>query len=525
MKKYFLVAVLGLTAIATQAQEVGDALRYAQDNLTGTARFRALSGAFGALGGDLSSLNVNPAGSAIFANNQMTVTLSNFNNKNNSTYFGETNAEKTNTFDLNQAGAVFIFGSKNNGDWKKIAIGVNYENTNNFNNGVFSAGTNPTNSIDQYFLAFANRGNNGAPVPQQFVNREPGETISDLYSFLGSNLPNNQFPGLNGFDAQQAFLGFQGFLLDAVDENNENSTYVSNVPGGGNYFQTNEVYSTGYNGKLSFNLSTSYKDKFYFGLNLNSHFTDYTKSSSFTESNNAALSSNYTVSRLRFNNDLNTYGTGFSFQLGAIAKLTNEIRVGLAYESSTWYNLTDELSQSLTVVSANTSGELPADIIAPQVINVYEPYKLQTPSRVTGSFAYVFGKKGLLSIDYALKNYGSTQFKPANDFFFNSLNNEMSRTLDTSGELRIGGEYKIERLSLRGGYRYEQSPYVDNTTIGDLNGFSAGLGYNFGSTKVDLAYAYAKRNTQQGFFNQGFTDGASIDAINNTVSLTLLFEL
>lgn len=131
----------------------------------------------------------------------------------------------------------------------------------------------------------------------------------------------------------------------------------------------------------------------------------------------------------------------------------------------------------------------------------------------------------MISIDYALKNYGSAQFKPTNDFFFNSLNNEMNRTLDTSGELRIGGEYKIERLSLRGGYRYEQSPYVNNTTIGDLNGFSAGLGYNFGSTKVDLAYAYSKRNTQQGFFNTGFTDGATIDAINSTVSLTLLFEL
>jgi hypothetical protein len=39
-------------------------LRYSQDNLNGTARFRAM-GAFGALGGDLSSLNVNPAGSAI----------------------------------------------------------------------------------------------------------------------------------------------------------------------------------------------------------------------------------------------------------------------------------------------------------------------------------------------------------------------------------------------------------------------------------------------------------------------------
>ncbi len=89
----------------------------------------------------------------------------------------------------------------------------------------------------------------------------------------------------------------------------------------------------------------------------------------------------------------------------------------------------------------------------------------------------------------------------------------------------MGGEYKIERLSLRAGYRFEGSPYKDKTTVGDLNGFSAGLGYNFGGTKVDLSYAYAKRNSQQGFFSQGFKDGASIDAINNSVSLSLLFEL
>ena len=80
---------------------------------------------------------------------------------------------------------------------------------------------------------------------------------------------------------------------------------------------------------------------------------------------------------------MNTYGTGFSFQLGAIAKLTNEVRVGIAYESSTWYTLTDELSQRLVAVSANTSEELEPDVVDPQFINVYEPYKLQTPSKLT----------------------------------------------------------------------------------------------------------------------------------------------
>jgi long-subunit fatty acid transport protein len=58
------------------------------------------------------------------------------------------------------------------------------------------------------------------------------------------------------------------------------------------------------------------------------------------------------------------------------------------------------------------------------------------------------------------------------------------------------------------GYRFEQSPYKKQNNDRDLTGYSAGLGYNFGSTKVDLSYSYAKRNSQQGFFSQGFDDPA-----------------
>lgn len=516
MKKYIFLFALGFTASIAQSQEISDALLYSQENLNGTARFRAMSGAFGALGGDLSSINVNPAGSAIFSNNQMGLTLSSFNTKNNSSYFDTKTSDKENAIDLNQAGAVFVFHNRNDTNWKKISLGVNYENTNNFDNRFFSAGTNPTNSIDKYFLNYANTGYNGAPIPQEYVNRKTGESVSDLYSYLGSNLP-------YGFAAQQAMIAFykQGFIIDANDVNNPNSTYSSLVPAGGNYYQENSITSTGYNGKLSFNAATSYKDKIYIGLNLNSHFTDLQKTSRFYEDNSAPLTNDYTVSQIQFDNTLNTYGTGFSFQMGAIAKLTNEVRLGLAYESSTWYNLNDELSQKLTVVSSANNVKDLTDVVDPRVVNVYETYKLQTPSKLTGSFAYIFGKSGLISIDYAMKDYSKTKFKPG----YSALNNEMNSLLDTVGELRVGAEYRINALSLRGGYRYEQSPYKNGVTIGDLTGYSAGLGYNFGSTKLDLAYSYAKRNSQQGFFGQGFTDGAKIDAINNNVSLSLLFEL
>ncbi len=501
MKKYIFLLFAGFTLSVAQAQEITDAVRYAQDNLNGTARFRAMSGAFGALGGDLSSININPAGSAVFSNNQIAITLSNYNTKNNSDYFGTKTTQKDNSFDPNQAGGVFVFKNQNsNGNWKKISLAINYENTNNFNNSLFSAGTNPTNSAANYFLYYAN----GVPL---------------------NTLENSTYGELD-HGAQQAFLGYQGYVIDPVDSNNPNNTsYTSNVRPGGNYYQENNIYTKGYNGKLSFNAATSYKDKLYLGINLNSHFTDYTQSSSFYEDNNNTLDSNDRVNRLQFDNELYTHGTGFSFQIGAIAKITNEIRLGLAYESPTWYHLSDELSQKLVAVSSNTSGELPPDVVDPKITNYYAPYKLQTPSKFTGSFAYVFGKSGLISIDYAIKDYSNTKFQPENDSYYRDVNSYMSATLKSTNELRLGAEYKIKEWSLRGGYRYEQSPYKNATTIGDLNGYSAGLGYDFGSTKLDLAYSSAQRDSQQGFFSNGFTDGAKINSTNNNISLTLLFEL
>lgn len=158
MKKYISILLVGLSITTLQAQEttVDDALRLAVDNITGTARYRAMSGAFGAVGGDLSAINQNPAGSIFFNNNFGTVTGSMFNTKNSSRYFGTKTSDTDVSLDLNQFGAVFVF-KDNSGktDWKKFSVAVNYENTNNFGNSVYSAGTNPYNSIGNYFLNIA----------------------------------------------------------------------------------------------------------------------------------------------------------------------------------------------------------------------------------------------------------------------------------------------------------------------------------------------------------------------------------
>ena len=516
MKKFIFLLSIGFAFNVAQSQEIPDAVRYSQDNLNGTARYRAMGGAFGALGGDLSSINVNPAGTAVFSNNQLAATLTSFNNKNDSDYFRTKTKASNNSFDLNQAGGVFVFKNQNTSSaWKKFSIAINYEKTSDFNNSVFSAGTNQTNSIASYFLSYAN----------------PNSAIEQGGFYLG-NVKKSYYEEFN-YQDQQAFLGITGNVIKPNLLVDDNDTYSSNSLGG-NYYQENIIESIGYNGKISFNASTVYNDKLIIGVNLNSHFTDYRQSTEFFERNN-----NNNVSGIKnatFQNDLYTYGSGFSFQLGTIYKATKALRLGIAYESPTWYRLNDQLNQKLYTTGLNFIDFEAVGVDNYPTINgqsntssdsditiFYEPYNLQTPGKWTGSLAYIFGKKGLVSFDYSRKDYSTTTFKPQNEF--TGTNKEMATILDVSNEFRLGTEYKIKEWSLRAGYRFEESPYKNKTTIGDLKSFSGGLGYNFGAFRLDLAYSNTKRNSEEGFFTQGFTDAAKIKTSNNNVSMTLLFEM
>jgi len=498
MKKLLPLVVAGI-AFSGHSQEISDALRLAQENINGTARFNAMGGAFGALGGDLSAISINPAGSAIFNNHQVGGTLTSYNVRNTAGYFGTNLKQNDNSFNISQAGGVYVLENddKESG-WKKITFAMNYENTNNFENSWQSAGTNPNNSIANYFLNYANGG--AAPL---------------------GLLQNAFYEELSYADAQ-AFLGYQGYVINPGIEDPNNTFYGSNIPAGV-YYQENAFVSTGFNGKASFNVGAQYKDRFFFGLNLNSHFADYRQSTAFYEENSNDPTTG--LQQVRFDNDLYTYGSGFSFQLGALAKITPDFRVGLAYQSPTWFRLNDEISQRLASVSINPdTNQSMTTIVDPNVIMIYDTYKLYIPGKWTGSMAYIFGKYGLISIDCSLKDYSNTEFSPQHQF--TGVNARMANQLDNNAfDVRIGAEHRIKQFSIRGGYHWEESPYKNNETVGDLTGFSGGIGYNFGEFKIDLSYSQSRRITKQGLFDPVFGDYPTINAVNHNVSASVVFEL
>ena len=148
--KRILTFIMVLACTLASAQTIDDVLRYSTENLQGTARFQAMGGAFGALGGDLSALNVNPAGSAVFNFSEISITGSNYH-RNNDARFGSTLRNTTsNSLDFNQVGGVFVFNSSTDSPWKKIALAINYDMVRNFDNEFIASG-NTTVGIDNYF--------------------------------------------------------------------------------------------------------------------------------------------------------------------------------------------------------------------------------------------------------------------------------------------------------------------------------------------------------------------------------------
>ena len=60
---------MGAITMPLFGQAVADAVRFGSSNITGTARYRSMAGAFGALGGDPSAMTDNPAGIGIYRGN------------------------------------------------------------------------------------------------------------------------------------------------------------------------------------------------------------------------------------------------------------------------------------------------------------------------------------------------------------------------------------------------------------------------------------------------------------------------
>ena len=463
MKYFFTLIIFITTTITTQSQSLGYqdlALLFSGNDNNGSARFVGMSGAFGALGGDISAMNINPAGIAVYKNSAFSGTISTRNTAITSNYYYNAITTEEAFFNASQAGAVFVFKALDNSKWNKFAVGFNYRITKDFSTGFSAGGNSGTATFTDF------------PIDQNTPHLE--YNISEEQRFR--NTMNGELSEIN-------------IAFSAVHEN-----------------------------------------KLYVGAGLNFYDLNFNQETLLTEFNNAADDQELDVDLYQVNN---TIGTGFSLNAGFIYKVHKVFRLGLAYQTPTWFT---EILQD-TNYGFDSENNIDVGFLQGETTFFtedqtpyteandwqYIAYRLKTPSKLTASAAFIFGRNGLLSIDYTNKNYQN--IKLSEGYFLNE-NRFFQNDLRATHNIKIGTEWRVKRLSLRGGYQFEQSPLKNASDIENTIGYSFGGGYHFGNTKFDISYSQSSQNTAYDFYSQ-FSDinAANLTTNNSKITATLTLNL
>ena len=200
---------------------------YSANPLTGSAKFNAMAGSMGALGGDLSAINTNPASVGVFITGNISGTLAVNNSKTTSSFSNAASSYKLNNADLGQLGGVAVFETSGNTPWKFVNFGVNYTNQN-----LEEYIETPANS--SYKFQDSNLvDTNGNPVTGTFTSLghayDRTGNLTNMNIAFGGNYDNKFYVG--------GSLNFKGATIEQYDSSrlsldvDNNNSYVLNKQG------------------------------------------------------------------------------------------------------------------------------------------------------------------------------------------------------------------------------------------------------------------------------------------------------
>ncbi|MCG6189297.1 OmpP1/FadL family transporter [Maribellus maritimus] len=458
MKKYVsILAIAILVPFLGGAQDLADALRYSNFQVQGTARSGGMGNAFGALGGDFTSVSINPAGLGVYRSGELALTPTFGQTSVETSYLGTSMSDEKFKFSFNNISYVTAIPTSNRSESGIISInvGIGYNRLKDFNSNAIAVGHNAQSSILDNFASNANQGN-----------------WSDYYEELASN-------------------------TDLLLKDENTGVYWHDIEEGGyGQSQQKSITRQGSIDEYTLGVGLNFNHKLYLGASVGITDIYYKENSTLIEwdDNNDIDYFN----ELQFDSKLRTTGNGYNVKLGIIFKPTNQIRLGASVHTPTFYNLHDvfdtKMSSSITYDDGST---VPYSAI-PDYLQEYD-YDLETPLRATLSAAFVVAKKGLLSIDYEYVDYGSASLRRGGDGYdYVAENQEITEAYRAVGNLRLGGEYRLTNaFSLRAGYELYPSAYNDEAfgasqpnADSKLNIYSAGLGYRNGGFYFDMAYRY-----------------------------------
>jgi len=491
--------MMALAFTAAQAQDT-----YTNDRLTntsdinGTARYVGMGGAMGALGADISVISNNPAGIGLFRRNDISIGMGAVV-QDAPAVDGESRAH----YSFDQVGFVASFSGRNN---NHINFALNLQKKLDFRRSMI-----------------AENGNlGGLSQAAQLAG-----LMADFYDSYSENV---------GSLVNQAYAAGLYDILFAG--NGEQLQYKANQ----NSFYRN---SSGNLYGLDLNVSGGVNNRFFWGLTFGVDFLNYNSDFSYVEFRdgyfNREFLQDFAVQDYTIEGTHNVSGAGFNVKLGTIIRPSEDspFRIGLAFETPTWYTLRQEdnwfyICSKWQYNGWNAEAE-PASYDYTYIeqqgqyqrydspdasyleFNLHSPWKFRASigSTVEDYLAWD------IEYEYALNNRATMGYPryESNGWDDQSVGMDSDKSMNALTEkvmngvhnFRAGLEYKpVDAFAVRLGYnfyskpmkddgRYDQSidsyymNYVLGTDYMNLKGtniFSLGMGYRYKNFYADVAYKY-----------------------------------
>ena len=482
----------------------------------GTARSMSMGNAFTALGADLASASINPAGIGMYVNGDVSFTpMMQFNYSptmgaeyNNSPAF----SERSNRFGMASAGAVFV-ADRGTGALTNFNIGVVYNRISDFNqNSKFASFGRPaTESMANFLCTQSN-------LDGLQTNADGTMPFGGDPYYWGAVLAYKN--GLTNKDAE-------GWYIDRIGKNAIIDQYTA-------------LETRGSIGEYALTMGFNFVDKFYFGATLGIQSVNYKRNVFYGEdylynSYPSGSEMPYQLTYMNYMQTTHLSGSGLNLKLGITWRPIDWLRVGVAYHTPTFYSLS--LSYEAEMWSETYSagdnpegydigsdGYFSDDVYSPLQEDTGEySWNYRSPSRLLVGAAVTIAKRLILSADYERSWYQSMCLTNSPIWNLGNYGDVMKDMFRGSNTLRVGAELRVVPfMDLRAGYIYSDGGLRDNSLIyshpltTNENYVTAGVGFKFNNTVyLDLAYQYnsVKRTAYQSFYATNGNMAENIESI------------
>lgn len=497
MKKIVTILLVAAAGISASAQTWQDAYWFTDYNYGGTARTVGMGNAVTAIGGDPGTLVFNPAGSAVAAYSQFSVTpgitfsassaqglaLTSSDGNAQPVGFGD----KVNTgyarVKMPNISYIASFDTGRRRGLKRFSFGFSFNSTNNYTSRFNAAGINQDNS---YAASLASSADG---FSQEVMGKEDWFYDKDPYRMPAwVDMVGYRSGMINGV------VGTDGTYIALTETMDQQGNFRLAAP----VYQQYGLQSTGFKSDFLFNFALNFSDRFYMGANvgitnLNYNQVRYWRESPANEAEFPTIAyadgTTARFSSLLMQENFRDSGTGLYLKVGFLWRPVPFLRLAAAVQTPTMLHITERYGYKGQVTLS--------DRVSPSAKSPEDEwtYKLRSPMRVNAGLAFSIGTLAVLSADYEMANYGKARFATnASDdssfmeSYFSGPNRDIAEQLGFSHMLRAGMEVKVHpAVSVRAGYnlttdadRYSESPVRHD--------FSLGAGYaSNGPFYMDMA--------------------------------------